>query len=53
VSFESALMQNAQVKAALSADELKAALDPTTYIGRAPEIVDEVVQAQRTSGWLK
>jgi adenylosuccinate lyase len=53
VSFESALMQNAQVKAALSADELKAALDPTTYIGRAPEIVDEVVQAQRSSGWLK
>jgi adenylosuccinate lyase len=53
VSFERALMQNAQVKAALSADELKAALDPTTYVGRAPEIVDEVVRAQRASGWLK
>lgn len=52
VSFESALMQNAQVKAALSADELKAALDPTTYVGRAPEIVDEVVRAQCASGWL-
>lgn len=52
VSFENALMQNAQVKAALSADELKAALDPTTYVGRAPEIVDEVLSRQRANGWL-
>ncbi len=52
VSFEHALLQNAQVKAALSADELKAALDPVTYTGRAPEIVDAVVQQQRASGWL-
>jgi len=52
VSFESALLQNAQVKAALSADELKIALDPTTYVGRAPEIVDEVIRQQRASGWL-
>jgi len=53
ISFEAALMQNAQVRAALSAEELKAALDPTTYVGRAPEIVDEVVAAQRASSWLK
>jgi adenylosuccinate lyase len=53
ISFEAALMKNAQVKAALSVAELKAALDPTTYVGRAPEIVDEVVAAQRASGWLK
>jgi len=53
VSFENALMQNAQVKGALSVDELKVVLDPTTYVGRAPEIVDEVVSAQRASGWLK
>jgi adenylosuccinate lyase len=52
ISFEDALMQNAQVRAALSAEELKAALDPTTYVGRAPEIVDEVVAAQQASGWL-
>lgn len=52
ISFEDALLQNAQVRAALSADELKAALDPTTYVGRAPEIVDEVVAAQQASGWL-
>lgn len=52
ISFEDALMQNALVRAALSAEELKAALDPTTYVGRAPEIVDEVVAAQQASGWL-
>ena len=52
ISFEDALLQNAQVRAALSAEELKAALDPTTYVGRAPEIVDEVVAAQQASGWL-
>jgi adenylosuccinate lyase len=42
-SFEQALMQNEQVRKALSADELRAVLDPTTYVGRAPEIVDEVL----------
>lgn len=52
VSFESALMQNAQVKQAMTAAELKAALDPTTYVGRAPEIVDEVLKQQRAAGWI-
>jgi len=51
ISFEKALMENAQVRAALSVDALRKVLDPTTYIGRAPEIVDEVVVAQRKS-WL-
>ena len=32
--------------------EVKAVLDPTTYVGRAPEIVDEVLQQQRAAGWL-
>ncbi len=53
VSFEAALMRNPRVKKALSAEELQAALDPTTYVGRAPEIVDAVVRQQRASGWLK
>lgn len=52
VSFEDALMQNAQVKQAMSAAELKTVLDPTTYVGRAPEIVDEVLRQQRALGWL-
>ena len=52
VSFEQALLRNPQVKAVLSADELRAVLDPTTYVGRAPEIVDAVIAHQRASGWL-
>jgi adenylosuccinate lyase len=52
VSFERALLQNTQVRAALTAAELQAALDPVTYVGRAPEIVDEVLSRQWASGWL-
>ena len=32
--------------------QLRAALDPTTYVGRAPEIVDEVLAQVKKSGWL-
>jgi len=52
ISFEDALLQNAQVKKAMTLAEVKAVLDPTTYVGRAPEIVDEVLQQQRAAGWL-
>lgn len=52
VSFEQSLMQNPRVSAALAAEELKRALDPATYVGRAPEIVDEVLARERASGWL-
>jgi adenylosuccinate lyase len=47
VTFERSLMDNQRVRDALSADELRAALDPTTYIGHAPEIVGRVVQQQK------
>ena len=46
VTFERSLMENAKVRGALSADELRAALDPTTYVGHAPRIVERVVKAQ-------
>ena len=52
VSFERALMENRQVREAMSAEELKAALDPTTYVGHAPAIVDRVLTQQRASGWM-
>ena len=42
-TFEQELMRNERVRKALSQDELRAVLDPTTYVGRAPEIVDEVL----------
>jgi len=50
VSFEAALMENPQVRDAMTAAELRAVLDPTTYVGRAPEIVDEVLASARQ--WL-
>ena len=52
VSFERSLMDNKKVSDALSTDELRAALDPTTYTGHAPEIVDRVLAQQRANGWL-
>ena len=50
VSFEAALMENPKVRDAMTAAELRAVLDPTTYVGRAPEIVDEVLAAAQR--WL-
>lgn len=52
ISFEQALMQDQRVAAALTKDELRDALDPTTYVGLAPEIVDNVLAQTRASGWL-
>ena len=50
ITFEKSLMDNQQVRAALTDEELRAALDPTTYVGLAPQIVDDVLaQAQ----WIK
>lgn len=50
IAFERALMENKKVRDAMSADELRAALDPTTYVGHAPQIVERVLREQR---WLK
>jgi adenylosuccinate lyase len=52
ISFERALMQDQRVAAALTPAELKKVLDPTTYVGLAPEIVDNVLAQTRASGWL-
>ena len=40
-----ALKGDARVSAALSAAELDALLDPATYVGLAPAIVEQVVAA--------
>ena len=50
VTFEQSLMANEKIRSAMSADELKAALDPTTYIGHAEAIVDRVLKQQQS--WL-
>jgi len=52
ISFEQALMQNARVAAALTVEELRRLLDPTTYVGLAPQIVDKVLADAKASGWL-
>ena len=52
ISFEQALMQNARVAAALTVEELRRLLDPTTYVGLAPQIVDNVLAQTRENGWL-
>jgi adenylosuccinate lyase len=52
ISFELALMQDQRVAAALTPGELRKVLDPTTYVGLAPQIVDQVLAETRASGWL-
>jgi adenylosuccinate lyase len=52
-SFEQALMENPRVGQALSREELDALLDPTTYVGLAPEIVERVLAETRAAGWIK
>ena len=53
ISFEEALMRDPRVAKALTKDELRKVLDPATYVGLAPQIVDEVLAQTRASGWLE
>jgi adenylosuccinate lyase len=52
MTFEKSLLENRQVREALSEKELHAVLDPTTYVGLAPQIVDDVLAQVKASGWL-
>jgi adenylosuccinate lyase len=52
ISFERALIENAEISKALTAAEIRAALDPESYLGHAPAIVDRVLREQRENGWL-
>lgn len=53
ITFEKSLLENQQVREALSEQELRALLDPTTYVGLAPQIVDDVLAQVKASGWLE
>jgi adenylosuccinate lyase len=53
MTFEQALMEHPRIKDALTARELKSLLDPTTYVGLAPAIVDRVLAQTRAAGWIK
>jgi adenylosuccinate lyase len=52
ITFEKALMESPQVQNAIGTQALKALLDPTTYVGFAPQIVDRVLAEARASGWM-
>jgi adenylosuccinate lyase len=52
ITFRQVLMENAQVTRAIGTEELGALLDPTTYVGLAPEIVERVLAETRASGWI-
>jgi adenylosuccinate lyase len=51
-TFERALTADPHVRGALGAEELRALLDPTTYVGLAPEIVDRVLAETKAAGWM-
>lgn len=53
ITFEQALMRDERVRSVLSEEGLRAALDPTTYVGIAPAIVDGVLTKVQASGWLR
>jgi adenylosuccinate lyase len=52
ITFEAALMADPQAKGALGRDELRALLDPTTYVGLAPAIVERVLAETKAAGWM-
>jgi adenylosuccinate lyase len=52
ITFEQALMESPQVQSAIGTQALKALLDPTTYVGYAPQIVTRVLAETRASGWM-
>jgi len=51
-TLEQALQAMPAVAAAMSREELAAVLDPTTYVGMAPQIVERVLDETRRAGWL-
>jgi adenylosuccinate lyase len=51
-TLEAALARDSRVKGAATSAELAGLLDPTTYIGLAPELVDRALAQTKTEGWL-
>ncbi len=53
LTLEQSLCSMPAVAAVMDREALGAALDPTTYVGLAPRIVDRVLERIRASGWLE
>ena len=52
ITFVEAINRDTRIRDHISQEELNALLDPTTYVGNAPEQVDRVVAQTKASGWL-
>ncbi len=50
VTFKESLMQNDHIMKAVSEAEIDALLDPTTYVGSSPELVDAALKSIKSSG---
>ncbi len=52
ITFEQALMESEEARHGLGSEELQLLLDPTTYVGLAPAIVERVLAQTRAAGWM-
>lgn len=50
-TFARALCEDQRITSAISREELDALLDPTTYVGNAPQQVDRLIAQIKSSGW--
>lgn len=53
ITFEKALTENPAICEAIDAATIRELLDPATYVGLAPGIVEDVLQKVDASGWLE
>jgi adenylosuccinate lyase len=53
MTFEQAIAEHPQAHQVLGTDELNNLLDPTTYVGLAPAIVERILAETTRSGWTR
>lgn len=51
--FRDVLTADDRVRGAIGREKLEELLDPSTYLGSAPQTVDNVLAFAEASGWLK
>ncbi len=52
LTLEDVLVRDPRVKDVATAGEIASILDPTTYVGLAPELVDRALAQTQAEGWL-
>ena len=50
ITFKASLLQNEHIMQAVTEDEIDMLLDPTTYVGASPELVDDALKSIRSDG---